>query len=65
MITPRQKTKQDKRRPLDLQGGTGTSPYKGPRVIDDWSRSGDATARPQFDHSSPRKQPKLRPRWPF
>jgi hypothetical protein len=62
-ITPRQKTKQDLRKPIDRQATA--SAYKGPRVIDDWSRSGDATARPEFDHGLQRKPKKLRPKWPF
>jgi hypothetical protein len=61
MIAPRQKTKQDLRKPLDLQ--SHASRFKPTGVIENWSRSGDATQRPEFDHSPVRKQPKLRRKW--
>jgi hypothetical protein len=63
MITHRQKTKQDMRKPIDRQASA--SAYKGPNVIDTWARSGDATQRPEFDHGLQRKPKKLRPKWPF
>jgi hypothetical protein len=65
MITPRQKTKQDLRKPLNSRASTGVGPSEGPRVINTWARSGDATQRPEFDHGLRRKQKKLRPKWPF
>jgi hypothetical protein len=63
MVTLRLPTKPDTRKQIDTQAHAG--PAKGPRVIDDWSRSGDATARPGFDHGLQRKQKKLRPKWPY
>jgi hypothetical protein len=62
-ITPRQKTKQDMRKPIDRQASA--SAYKGPNVIDTWARSGDATQQEGFDRGLQRKSKKLRPKWPF
>jgi hypothetical protein len=55
-------TKPDTRKTIDTQAHASSA--KGPRVIDDWSRSGDATARPEFDHGLKRKQTKFR-KWPY
>jgi hypothetical protein len=59
----RQTKPQDMRKPLDLQ--SHASGFKPTGVLEGWARSGDATARPEFDPSPARKQPKLRPKWPF
>jgi hypothetical protein len=65
MISPRLTKKQDMRKPLNSRGSTGVGPSEGPKVIDNWARSGDATKRPEFDHGLQRKPKKLRPKWPF
>jgi hypothetical protein len=50
------------RPPIDTQRGGGAS--RGPRVIDDWSRSGDATKSPTFVPGFKGKQKKPR-KWPY
>jgi hypothetical protein len=65
MITPRLTKKQDMRKPLNSRGSTGVGPSEGPRVINNWARSDDATQRPEFDQGLQRKPKKLRPKWPF
>jgi hypothetical protein len=47
--TKRLNKKFDTRKPLDSRGSTGVGPSEGPRVINNWARSGDATQRPEFD----------------
>jgi hypothetical protein len=60
MITPRKTTKPDMRKPLDLQ--SHASGFKPTGILEGWARSGDATARPEFDHGLQRKQQKARRR---
>jgi hypothetical protein len=50
------------RKPIDRQAHASAS--DGPRVIDDWSRSGDATQQEGFDRGLQRKQKKSRRKWP-
>jgi hypothetical protein len=62
MITRRKTVKPDKRPIVNTQQQHGGG-YKPAKVIDDWTRSGDATARPEFDHGLQRKPKKSRSKW--
>jgi hypothetical protein len=63
MVTPRQTKKEDMRKPLNSRASVGVGP-EGPRVINNWARSGDATQQEGFDHGLQRKQKKSRRKWP-
>ena len=65
MSVPRQRTPQPDMRPASLpKGPLRGSAYGKVRVIDDWSRSGDATKRPEFSPGFKSPSP-YKPRNPF
>jgi len=62
MVMLRLPTKPDTRKTIDTQAHAAAP--KATHVIEGWARSGDATARPEFDHGLKRKQTKFR-KWPY